>query len=106
MFVSAQDKSNQIPITDEKAWPEGELSQSEIDRMVQEAENYRDEDEANESKDEAENGLENVEKFENDDGHKAVSTYDEGHATSEEKTTCETHCEATEYFSRASVQKR
>ena len=38
---------------------EGKLSQSEIDRMVQEAENYRDEDEANESKDEAESGLEN-----------------------------------------------
>ena len=51
---------------------EGKLSQSEIDRMVQEAQKYRDEDEANESKDEAENRLENVEKFENDDGHKAV----------------------------------
>ena len=34
--------------------------------MVQEAENYREEDEANASKDEVENGLENVEKFEND----------------------------------------
>ena len=35
------------------------MSQSEIDRMVPEAEKYRDEDEANESKYEAENGLEN-----------------------------------------------
>ena len=47
--VSAQDKSNQSTIATEK----GSLSQSDIDRMVQ------DEDEANESKDEAENGLEN-----------------------------------------------
>merc|ERR1711916_312476 len=57
--VSAQDKStgksNQITITNEK----GRLSQSEIDRMVQEAEKYRDEDEANKSKIEAKNGLEN-----------------------------------------------
>merc|ERR1712011_43721 len=37
----------------------GRLSQSEIDRMVQEAEKYRDEDEANKSKIEAKNGLEN-----------------------------------------------
>merc|ERR1719223_2190312 len=45
--VSAQDKStgkqNQITITNEK----GRLSQSEIDRMVSEAEQYRAEDEAN-----------------------------------------------------------
>ena len=34
------------------------LSQSEVDRMVQEAEKYRDEDVANESKYEAESGLE------------------------------------------------
>merc|ERR1712209_203684 len=57
--VSAQDKStgksNQITITNEK----GRLSQSEIDRMVQEAEKYRAEDEANKSKIEAKNGLEN-----------------------------------------------
>jgi molecular chaperone DnaK (HSP70) len=42
--VSAQDKStgkaNQITITNEK----GRLSQSEIDRMVQEAEKYASED--------------------------------------------------------------
>jgi len=57
--VSAQDKStgksNQITITNEK----GRLSQSEIDRMVQEAEKYHAEDEANKSKVEAKNGLEN-----------------------------------------------
>jgi heat shock protein 1/8 len=57
--VSAQDKStgksNQITITNEK----GRLSQSEIDRMVQEAEKYRAEDEENKSKIEAKNGLEN-----------------------------------------------
>merc|ERR1712159_73757 len=57
--VSAQDKStgkaNQITITNEK----GRLSQSEIDRMVQEAEKYRAEDEANKEKIEAKNGLEN-----------------------------------------------
>ena len=34
------------------------MSQSEMDRMVQEAEKYRDEDEANELKCKAENGLE------------------------------------------------
>merc|ERR1719460_2425366 len=57
--VSAQDKStdksNQITITNEK----GRLSQSEIDRMVQEAEQYRAEDEQNKAKGEAKNGLEN-----------------------------------------------
>merc|ERR1719364_260147 len=57
--VSAQDKStgkqNQITITNEK----GRLSQSEIDRMVSEAEQYRAEDEANRGKVEAKNGLEN-----------------------------------------------
>merc|ERR1712176_782995 len=37
----------------------GRLSQSEIDRMVQEAEKYRAEDELNKSKVEAKNGLEN-----------------------------------------------
>merc|ERR1712019_104905 len=57
--VSAQDKStgksNQITITNEK----GRLSQSEIDRMVQEAEKYRADDEQNKAKIEAKNGLEN-----------------------------------------------
>ena len=57
--VSAQDKStgksNQITITNEK----GRLSQSEIDRMVNEAEKYKAEDEANKEKVEAKNGLEN-----------------------------------------------
>jgi len=57
--VSAQDKStgkvNQITITNEK----GRLSQSEIDRMVSEAEEYKAEDEANKGKVEAKNGLEN-----------------------------------------------
>jgi len=57
--VSAQDKStgkqNQITITNEK----GRLSQSEIDRMVQEAEEFRAEDEQNKGKVEAKNGLEN-----------------------------------------------
>merc|ERR1711920_477896 len=57
--VSAQDKStgksNQITITNEK----GRLSQAEIDRMVQEAEKYRAEDESNRAKIEARNGLEN-----------------------------------------------
>eukprot|EP00913_Durusdinium_trenchii_P018366 g17254.t1 len=48
-------KSNQITITNEK----GRLSQSEIDRMVQEAEKFRAEDEANKQKIEAKNGLEN-----------------------------------------------
>merc|ERR1712190_427000 len=37
----------------------GRLSQSEIDRMVQEAEKYRAEDESNRQKIEAKNGLEN-----------------------------------------------
>merc|ERR1712110_1318017 len=37
----------------------GRLSQSEIDRMAQEAEKYRAEDEANKQKIEAKNGLEN-----------------------------------------------
>merc|ERR1719428_1146053 len=51
--VSAQDKStgksNQITITNEK----GRLSQSEIDRMVSEAEKYAAEDQANKEKIEA-----------------------------------------------------
>merc|ERR1711982_149282 len=45
----------QITITNEK----GRLSQAEIDRMVQEAEKFRAEDEQNRSKVEAKNGLEN-----------------------------------------------
>merc|ERR1711871_271857 len=53
--VSAQDKAsgktNQITITNEK----GRLSQAEIDRMVQEAEKYRAEDEQNKAKIEAKN---------------------------------------------------
>merc|ERR1712096_444677 len=57
--VSAEDKStgktNQITITNEK----GRLSQAEIDRMVSEAEQFKAEDEANRSKIEAKNGLEN-----------------------------------------------
>merc|ERR1712110_1002253 len=57
--VSAQDKStgksNQITITNEK----GRLSQSEIDRMVQEAEKYASEDSKLKEKVEAKNGLEN-----------------------------------------------
>merc|ERR1711939_811480 len=57
--VSAQDKStgksNQITITNEK----GRLSQSEIDRMVQEAEKFRTEDDMHKKKVEAKNGLEN-----------------------------------------------
>merc|ERR1719265_1362016 len=57
--VSAQDKStgkaNQITITNEK----GRLSQSEIDRMVQEAEKFKAEDDLNKAKIEAKNGLEN-----------------------------------------------
>merc|ERR1711896_37462 len=82
--VSAQDKStgksNQITITNEK----GRLSQAEIDRMVQEAEKFRAEDEQNRGKVEAKNGLENYcftmcntlqeeklkEKFEGDDKDK------------------------------------
>merc|ERR1712166_844040 len=81
---SAQDKStgkaNQITITNEK----GRLSQSEIDRMVSEAEQFKDEDDANRGKVEAKNGLENYcftmrntlqeeklkEKFEGDDKDK------------------------------------
>jgi len=57
--VSASDKStgksNQITITNEK----GRLSQAEIDRMVQEAEKFKEEDESNKAKIEAKNGLEN-----------------------------------------------
>merc|ERR1719412_1977198 len=57
--VSAQDKStgksNQITITNEK----GRLSKEDIERMVQEAEKFRVEDETNRTKIEAKNGLEN-----------------------------------------------
>nr|BAB20284.1 hsp70 [Toxoplasma gondii] len=59
MNVTAQDKStgksNQITITNDK----GRLSASEIDRMVQEAEKYKAEDEQNKHRVEAKNGLEN-----------------------------------------------
>lgn len=51
----ATGKSSQITITNEK----GRLSQADIDRMVNEAEKYRAEDEANRSRIEAKNGLEN-----------------------------------------------
>merc|ERR1711972_232680 len=89
--VSAKDrstgKSNQITITNEK----GRLSQAEIDRMVQEAEKYRAEDEQNKSKIEAKNGLENYcftmrntlqeeklkEKFESGDKEKIESAVQE-----------------------------
>merc|ERR1711988_883673 len=57
--VSAQDKStgksNQITITNEK----GRLSEAEIQRMVQEAEKYKSEDESMKEKIEAKNTLEN-----------------------------------------------
>merc|ERR1719495_1858364 len=57
--VSASDKStgksNQITITNEK----GRLSQAEIDRMVQEAEKFKEQDERHTAKIEAKNGLEN-----------------------------------------------
>merc|ERR1712003_613137 len=57
--VSAQDKStgksNRITITNEK----GRLSQEEIDRMVNEAEKYKAEDDANKNRIEAKNALEN-----------------------------------------------
>merc|ERR1712190_442039 len=57
--VSAQDKAsgkiNQITITNEK----GRLSQADIDRMVEEAEKYKAEDDAHKAKVEAKNGLEN-----------------------------------------------
>merc|ERR1712032_838042 len=89
--VSATDKStgksNQITITNEK----GRLSQAEIDRMVQEAEKYKDEDEANKVKIEAKNSLENYcftmrntlneeklkEKFEDGDKEKIESAVQE-----------------------------
>merc|ERR1711966_16397 len=57
--VSALEKStgkeNQITITNEK----GRLSQDEIERMVDEAEKYKAEDDANKNRVEAKNGLEN-----------------------------------------------
>jgi len=89
--VSASDKStgksNQITITNEK----GRLSQAEIDRMVQEAEKFKEEDELNKSKIEAKNGLENYcytmkntlqeeklkEKFEEGDKEKIESAVNE-----------------------------
>jgi len=89
--VSASDKStgksNQITITNEK----GRLSQAEIDRMVQEAEKFKEEDESNKAKIEAKNGLENYcytmkntlqeeklkDKFEADDKKKIEEGVDE-----------------------------
>jgi L1 cell adhesion molecule like protein len=57
--VSAIEKStgkeNKITITNDK----GRLSQDEIERMVQEAEKYKAEDDANKNRVEAKNGLEN-----------------------------------------------
>merc|ERR1712138_221934 len=57
--VSAQDKSsgkeNKIQITNEK----GRLSQDEIERMVKEAERFKEEDERTRKKIDAKNGLEN-----------------------------------------------
>merc|ERR1712137_390957 len=57
--VSAVEKStgkeNKITITNDK----GRLSQDEIERMVQEAEKYKAEDDANKNRVEAKNGLEN-----------------------------------------------
>jgi len=57
--VSAQDKasgkSSQITITNEK----GRLSQADIDRMVEEAEKYKAEDDLLKAKTESKNGLEN-----------------------------------------------
>merc|ERR1711937_1061586 len=57
--VSAIEKStgkeNKITITNDK----GRLSQDEIERMVQEAEEYKAEDDANKNRVEAKNGLEN-----------------------------------------------
>jgi len=57
--VTAQDKStgksSQITITNEK----GRLSQADIDRMVQAAEKFKAEDEANKTRIEAKNALEN-----------------------------------------------
>merc|ERR1712085_75747 len=57
--VSAQDKasgkSNQITITNEK----GRLSQADIDRMVPEAEKYKSDDDAQKTKIESKNALEN-----------------------------------------------
>merc|ERR1719223_989524 len=48
-------KENKITITNDK----GRLSQDEIDRMVEEAEKYKAEDDANKNRIEAKNGLEN-----------------------------------------------
>jgi heat shock protein 5 len=48
-------KSESITITNDK----GRLTQDEIDRMVQEAEKYADEDKATKERIEARNGLEN-----------------------------------------------
>merc|ERR550537_1153023 len=48
-------KENKITITNDK----GRLSKDEIEKMVEEAEKYKSEDEANKQRIEAKNGLEN-----------------------------------------------
>lgn len=59
LHVTAEDKQsnkkNSITITNDK----GRLSKEEVERMVQEAEKYKAEDEAQRRKIEARNGLEN-----------------------------------------------
>lgn len=59
LHVTAEDKQsnkkNSITITNDK----GRLSKDEVERMVQEAEKYKAEDEAQKKKVEARNGLEN-----------------------------------------------
>jgi len=89
--VSASDKSTgkqaQITITNDK----GRLSEADIDRMVQEAEQFRKEDDMNRQKIEAKNGLENYcysmkntlqeeklkEKFQGEDKDKITKGVDE-----------------------------
>merc|ERR1712100_962908 len=61
LSVSAEDKANNavkksIKIEQQK----GRLSSDEIDRIVKEAEKFKDEDESKKAKDDAKNGLENV----------------------------------------------
>ena len=54
-FLAAAGNKNKITITNDK----GRLSKDEIERMVQEAEKYKSEDEAHKEKIEAKNSLEN-----------------------------------------------
>merc|ERR1712046_549183 len=92
LYVTAQDmangNTNQITITNEK----GRLSQAELDRMAQEGEQSRAEDETNKQKTAAKFGLENYclemrralsddklkDKFESGDKEKIESTVQEG----------------------------